>query len=59
VTLDAAKIGKSATAVHQALRAGDPSVRVRLEEGQIVIAVNNLKQGEDRIVVDRLRRELS
>jgi hypothetical protein len=32
---------------------------VRLEEGQIVIAVNNLKEGEDRIVVDRLRRELS
>ncbi len=59
VTFDEAKIGKSAAAVVQALRAGDPSVRVRLEEGQIVIAVNNLKEGEDRIVVDRLRRELS
>jgi len=59
VTFDEAKIGKSAAAAHQALRAGDPSVRLRLEEGQIVVAVHNLKEGEDRVVVEHLRRELS
>lgn len=59
VTFDQAKVGKSAAVVQQALRAGDPSVRVRLEEGQIVVAVHNLKDGEDRIVAEHLRRELS
>lgn len=59
LTFDEARVGRSAAAVQQALRAGDPSIRVRLEEGRIVIAVNNLTDGEDQIIADRLRRLLA
>jgi L-seryl-tRNA(Ser) seleniumtransferase len=59
VTLDEGRVGKSVAAVHRALRAGDPSIRVRLEGGQLVIAVNNLEDGEDRLVAERLRQELA
>ncbi len=59
VSFDEAKVGQTGAAVQQALRDGDPSIRVRLEDGQIVLYVHNLKEGEAQIIAERLRRELS
>jgi L-seryl-tRNA(Ser) seleniumtransferase len=55
VTCDETRIGKSLASVCEILRKGDPSVRVRLEDGQIQIAVHTLKDGEDEIVAERVR----
>lgn len=59
LSFDEAKVGKTAAAVQQALRDGDPSIRVRLEDGQILMYVHNLKEGEAQIITGQLRRELT
>lgn len=59
VICDEARSGKSLASVCAMLREGDPSVRVRLEEGEIRIAAHTLKEGEDEIVAGRMRRVLS
>jgi L-seryl-tRNA(Ser) seleniumtransferase len=50
---------KRLAAACEILRNGDPSVRVRFEDGQIQIAVHTLKEGEDEIVAERMRQVLS
>lgn len=59
VSLGGSKSGKHAASVHDALKDGDPSIKVRLEGDQILLAVHNLKDGEDAIVAEALRRALS
>jgi D-glucosaminate-6-phosphate ammonia-lyase len=59
VTWDEARMGKGPASVCQALGAGDPSVRVGLEDGQIQVAAHTLKDGEDEIVAERLREVLA
>lgn len=59
VTFDEARVGKSPAAICAALKSGDPSVRVRLEEGQVQIAVQSLLEGEDGIVAESLRKVLA
>lgn len=51
--------GKTPAGVEQTLRDGDPSVRVRLEKDEILVAVHTLKEGEDAIVAERLRQALA
>jgi L-seryl-tRNA(Ser) seleniumtransferase len=55
VTCDETRTGKSLASVCETLRKGDPSVRVRWEDGQIQIAVHTLNDGEDEIVAERMR----
>ena len=55
VTCDETRLGKSLASVREILRKGDPSVRVRWEDGQVQIAVHTLKDGEDEIVAERVR----
>lgn len=59
VTLDEKALGRTASTVQQALRQGNPSIRVRAEGNRILIAVHTLQEGEDRIVAERLRAALS
>ena len=59
VICDETRTGKSLASVCEMLREGDPSVRVRLEEGQLQIAAHTLKDGEDEIVAVRVRQVLS
>jgi len=59
VSLGGSRSGKTAASVHDALKDGDPSIKVRLEGDQILLAVHNLKDGEDAIVAEALRRALS
>jgi L-seryl-tRNA(Ser) seleniumtransferase len=56
VACDGTRTGKSPASVCAILRDGDPSVRVRFEDGQIQIAVHTLKDGEDKIVAERMRQ---
>lgn len=58
VTLDEAALGKTAAEVVQNLRAGDPSVWVGLQDNTLVLSVHTLNEGEERLVVERLRAEL-
>ena len=50
--------GASAAAVARALRAGEPSIDVRLDEHGILISPMTLQPGEAAIVADRLRAVL-
>jgi L-seryl-tRNA(Ser) seleniumtransferase len=59
VSLSGSRSGKTAASVHDTLKDGDPSIKVRLEGDQILLAVHNLKDGEDAIVAEALRRALS
>lgn len=59
ITFDEAALGKTAASVEQALRDGDPSIRVRVDGSQLHLAVHNLREGEDSIIAERLREVLS
>lgn len=59
VAIDETKLGKTVAEVEEALQDGDPCIRVRVEGGQIVLAVHTLLDGEDQIVAARLRQVLS
>lgn len=61
VTLDEEALGKTAASVVQALRDGEPSIRVRRggEPNQIGMSVHPLREGEDKIIAERLREILT
>ncbi|MCS7206979.1 MAG: aminotransferase class V-fold PLP-dependent enzyme [Dehalococcoidia bacterium] len=59
VTLNEQPLGKTAVAVQQALRQGNPSIRIRAEGNNLLIAVHTLREGEDAIVAQHLRAALS
>jgi L-seryl-tRNA(Ser) seleniumtransferase len=59
ITVDASRAGTTAAAVQQTLRDGDPSVRVRLEDGDLLVYAHGLNDGEDEVVADSLRRALT
>jgi seryl-tRNA(Sec) selenium transferase len=48
----------SLAAVEQGLRAGDPSVRIRLEGDALEVCAHLLTDGETEVVAERLRRAL-
>lgn len=50
--------GKEPAAVQAALRAGDPSIWVRVENGSLYVEVHALKEGEDALVAERLAAAL-
>ena len=58
VNFDESRLGTTPAAVELALREGDPSIRVRPEPDYLLVAVHNLKDGEDGIVGERLREVL-
>ncbi len=59
VIFDEARVGKTPATVCEVLKQGDPSIRVRLEEGLIQVVVHNLMDGEDEIIAERLLQVLS
>ncbi|MFN3973915.1 MAG: aminotransferase class V-fold PLP-dependent enzyme [Dehalococcoidia bacterium] len=59
ISLDEKALGHTAGAVQQALRQGNPSIRVRADGNHLFVAVHTLREGEDRIVAERLRAALS
>ena len=60
IRVDADKAGKSAQDVVEELRAGNPSIWVREEEGDsFIIRMPTLKEGGEKVIADRLREILS
>ncbi len=59
VAIDEAGSGHTAGSIEKALSDGDPSIRVRVDGNQIYVAVHTLKEGEDKIVAERMRQILS
>jgi len=59
VIVDEARLGKKASDVARALADGDPAIWVWCEGNVLDVGVSNLLEGEDRLVADRLREELS
>ena len=59
ITFDESALGKTAASIEQALRDGDPPIRVRVDGGQIRVAVHTLREGEDSVVAERMREVLS
>ena len=59
IDLDEAALGKTAASVGEALREGDPSIWVRVEGNQIYVGVHTLREGEDRVIAERLRQLLT
>ncbi len=59
VAIEEAKLGKTVAEVEKALQDGDPCIRIRVEGGQMVLAVHTLLDGEDQIVAARLQQVLS
>lgn len=58
VTLDEKALGKTAVGVEQALREGDPSIWVEVEENSLRVGVETLNGGEEQLVARRLREVL-
>ena len=58
IGLDEATLGKSAKAIANELKTGEPSVWVRVDQGELYLMVNALQDGEDQIVARRLREVL-
>ena len=58
IAWDAASLGLTADAVVDALRAGNPSIATRGEEGALVVGVWMMRSGEDRVVARRIREVL-
>ncbi|MDR7555575.1 MAG: hypothetical protein QN157_08215 [Armatimonadota bacterium] len=59
VRLDEARVGTTAAAVEAALREGEPSIRVRVEDHALVLAAHTLDDGDVEIVGRRLRQVLA
>jgi len=59
VILDEAALGKTAISVEQALRAGDPCIWMRAHGDGLFVAVSPLKDGEEKVIVERLQELLS
>jgi hypothetical protein len=59
LTLDEEALGKTATAVIEALKEGDPSIWTRGQQNRIRVAVAHLVEDEMDIVIKRLRELLS
>lgn len=59
VRFDGARGGTTAVGVEQALRAGDPSIRVRVEGADLVLAAHTLDDDDVAVVGRRLRQALT
>lgn len=59
VFLDEAALGKSVTQVEQALRDGDPPIWMWNEGDSLKVGIDMLVDGEEHILAQRLRQELS
>lgn len=59
ITLDEGTLGKTAAQVSEALKAGDPSIWVRQADNTLMVGVPQLIDGEEQIVAERLKAELS
>jgi L-seryl-tRNA(Ser) seleniumtransferase len=46
--------GRSAREIASALRAGTPSILVRVQDGQLVLSMSALRDGDDQIIASRL-----
>ena len=59
IDLDEAALGKTTASIVEALREGDPSIRVFVVGNQMYVAVHNLREGEDKVIAERLRQLLT
>ena len=59
ISLDEMPAEKSATLVERALKESDPSIWVRVEGDDILVAVHPLREGEEQVVAERLQELLS
>jgi D-glucosaminate-6-phosphate ammonia-lyase len=59
IGVDPKALGKSTKTIASELKAGEPSVWVRVDQNEIYIMVNTLQEGEEQIVARRLQEVLS
>ena len=59
IDLDEATMGKTAASIGEALREGAPSIRVGVVGNQMSVAVHTLREGEDKVIAERLRQLLT
>ena len=59
IILDEGPLGKTAAAIGEALKKGDPSIWVGAVGNEIWATTHNLREGEDKLVGERLRQLLS
>ena len=59
IDLDEAALGKTAASIGEALREGTPSIRVGVVGNQMSVAVHTLREGEDKVIAERLRQLLT
>jgi len=59
VGLDEAALGKSAKAIADELKTGEPSIWVRVDQNDLYVMVNTMQEGETEIVANRLRQVLT
>jgi L-seryl-tRNA(Ser) seleniumtransferase len=52
------ELGVTAAEVEEALRTGEPSIRVRLENNSLILSAHTLNEGEESMVAQRLREAL-
>ncbi|MCC7024223.1 MAG: hypothetical protein IT338_15465, partial [Thermomicrobiales bacterium] len=53
------EIGPDAARVGRELAAGDPSIRCIVEGEALVIVVETVREGEEAVIVERLRHALA
>ena len=59
IDLDEATQGKTAASIGETLREDDPSIWVRVNGNQIYVAPHTLREGEDKVIAERLRQLLT
>lgn len=59
IDLDEAALGKTAASIGEALREGDPSIWVHVDGNQMYVGVHTLREGEDKVIAERLRQLLT
>lgn len=59
IDLDEAALGKTAASIVEALREGDPSIWVDVDGNQMYVGVHTLREGEDKVIAERLRQLLT
>ena len=59
IDFDEAALGKTVASIGEALREGDPSIWVGVDGNQMNVGVHTLREGEDKVITERLRQLLT
>jgi hypothetical protein len=58
IALDEQALGKTTAEIASALKDGDPSIWVRVQQGAIIVAVGTIVDGDEQVIASRFKEIL-